>query len=71
MKKKDRGFTGQLMRIQQKQRADTVQECEKRKLSLSSADIVSKTALTSEKLWPSMSGSKQRAEERKLGFFSQ
>lgn len=58
------------MRIQQKKRADTVQECDKRKLSLSSADIVSKTALTSVKMWLFMSGSKQRAEEKKQIFRS-
>lgn len=67
---KKKGFRGQIMRRPQKQRADTVQECDKRQPSLSSVDILSKTALTSGKLWPFVSGSDQRAEEKKQRCFS-
>lgn len=61
-KYKEGAFRRQIMRIQQKQKVDTVQECDKRQLSLSSADIISTAVLTPGRMWPFMSGSEQQAE---------
>lgn len=49
-RKEERGFRGQIMSMQQKQRADTELELKKRQLSLSSEDIIFTAALTPGKL---------------------
>lgn len=47
---REKGFRGQIMSMQQKQRADTELELKKRQLSLSSEDIIFTAAVTPGKL---------------------